>query len=208
MSTKNVGIYALLLVTVCAFGAFSEHPISVLPVQQDTVDDGDDENGQFPPPDTTPPGPAPGMQETKRRAAEFTFGGFGPAVMENITSEDLAYSFQFGKIWEVNPYAGIRAMAEVSSDFSNSAVAGVNLGLNFVPFESEISPFLSGDFGFGYARDDTENLFGFNAGVSAGLQLFRYSTVQMLIEGRAHTLLDEWNGDYPTVYSARIGLLY
>lgn len=208
MILKIMTMKALLLLMLFTFGSFSEEPISVLPIQQDTAADGQDGNGQFPPPDTTPPGPAPGMQETKRRAAEFTFGGFGPGIMENITSDDLAYSFQFGRIWEVNPYAGIRAMAEVTTDFSNSAIAGFNLGLNFIPFVAEISPFLSADFGFGYARDESQNLFGFNAGASAGLQLFRYSTVQMLIEGRVNTLLDEWNGDYPTVYSARLGLLY
>ncbi len=201
-----MGVKTWLFLVLFTFGALSEVPISVLPTQQDTSDDG--QNGQYPPSDTTPRGPAPGMQETKRSAAEFTFAGFGPGVMDNISSEDLAYSFQFGRIWEVNPYAGIRAMAEATTDFSNSVVAGLNLGLNFIPFEAEISPFLSGDFGFGFARENTQNLFGFNAGVSAGLQLFRYSTVQMLIEGRVHTLLDEWNGDYPTVYSARLGLLY
>ncbi len=196
--TKAVIFSLLLIFSLSAQTSPSQDDSSSIQNQQQ----------EYPPPDTTPPGPAPGMEETKHRAAEFTIVGFGPASLTNITSEDLAYSFYFGRIWEVNPYAGIRTMAEASTDFSNSVLAGLNLGLNFIPFYAEVSPFLAGDFGFGYARENDENIFGFNAGISAGVQLFRSSTVQMLIEGRVNALIDGWEDHYPTAYSARVGLLF
>ena len=149
---------------------------------------------------------APGMEDTKQRAAEFSTAGFGPATLRNIESRDLAYSFFFGRIWEVNPFAGIRVIADATTDFRNSALTSLSMGLNLTPFEAEVMPYGLAEFGLGFGRESNRNLFGFNAAAGAGLMLFRSATAQMIIEGKAGFLFDDIANGFPALFTARLGI--
>ena len=149
-----------------------------------------------------------GTAVPKQRAAEYSAAGFGPATMTNISSRTLSYSFFLGRIWEVNPFAGIRAMADVTTDFRNSAVASLGLGLQVMPFPEEFSPYVAGEFGLGYAREDGTNFFGFNAAGALGIMLFRSATAQMVLEGKAGFLFDDLENGFPSIYTVRIGILF
>ncbi|MDG5814847.1 hypothetical protein QA601_07155 [Chitinispirillales bacterium ANBcel5] len=146
--------------------------------------------------------------EPQTTETEFSAAGFGPASMSNITSRDLAYSFFVARFWDVNPNAAIRVSADATTDFQNSLLASLNLGLNLFPFQDEIAPYAAAEFGFGYGRESNSNLFGFNTGAGIGVILFRSASIQMLIEGKVNLLFDSFENSFPTVYTARVGILY
>ncbi|KMQ49977.1 hypothetical protein CHISP_3123 [Chitinispirillum alkaliphilum] len=142
------------------------------------------------------------------RRGEFSLFAFGPAYVENIPARTLSYNFLVGRLWEVNPFAGIRVNADFTTDFENSVIGSLNLGLKVIPFPEEISPYAAAEFGFGGGREGSNNFFGFNAAGSLGAILFRTASVQMLLEAKASILFDDIENGFPTVYTARIGILY
>ena len=144
----------------------------------------------------------------KRRAAAFNAAGFGPANLENVRSEGLAYNFFGGRFWEVNDYAAIKVLGETTTDFDNSFLIGAALGVNFYPLVTDISPYVGGEMGFAFSRGGGDNSFGLSFGGSVGVLFFRASDVQLNVEGKALVLLDETGRGYPATYAARLGLLF
>ena len=144
----------------------------------------------------------------KRRAAAFNAAGFGPANLENVRSEGLAYNFFGGRFWEVNDYAAIKVLGETTTDFDNSFLIGAALGVNFYPLVTDISPYVGGEMGFAFSRGGGDNSFGLSFGGSVGVLFFRASDVQWNVEGKALVLLDETGRGYPATYAARLGLLF
>lgn len=146
---------------------------------------------------------------TKSRAVRFYTAGFGPASLQNVNSDELAYNFWGGYMWEPVNYASIRASGDITTDFSNSLLLGASLGANLYPFTTDISPYIGGEMGFGYCRGDNSNMAGISFGGIIGTQFFRFSDTQLLFELKAQVLLDKTeNEKFPYSFLARIGLLF
>lgn len=141
-----------------------------------------------------------------RKSIQFNAAGFGPANLQNLGSQNLAYNFYGGRIWEVTDYASIKALGETTTDFSESFLIGFNLGTNIYPLTSDISPYIGGEMGFGFSRSGGENALGLSFGLSGGFLFFRKSDVQLNTEVKASVLLDKTGRGYPANYVARLGI--
>jgi hypothetical protein len=147
--------------------------------------------------------------QRRRVAYNFTTLGFGPAAMKNMGTDELAYSFFAGRLWEVNPYAAVKANFEVTSDFSHAVAGVLDLGANYYLLNADVTPYIGGDLGFGLGRDGAgKTPFGFDLGGALGVVLFRTSTVQMSVEGKAQVLFDTHNNSYPDIYTVRLGVMF
>src|SRR5690606_35950962 len=178
---------------------------------------GNDENASerpYSPPDTAsevgaiPPGETKTMLRRKE-SKKFSTAGFGPAGFGNIDEKVPAYDLYVGRVWEVNPHAAIKAIAEAASDFDRATLVDFQLGANFYALPNDISPYIGGGLGLGYAMASDDNAFGFNLGASVGAQLFRTSNAQMNLEGSVRMMLTDLDDNGPpSVYSARLGVLF
>lgn len=149
--------------------------------------------------------------DLQRRRVSYNFAtfGFGPATMKNMGTNELAYSFFAGRLWEVNPYAAVKANFEVTSDFSHAVAGMLDLGSNFYILNTDVAPYIGGDLGFGLGRNaDGKTPYGFVLGGAIGIVLFRTSTVQMSVEGKAQVLFDTHNKSYPDIYTVRLGVMF
>jgi hypothetical protein len=174
------------------------------------VDDQD-----YTPPDTAREvGAIPASQtktlQNRKESKRFSGAGFGPAGFGNIDERMPAYDIYAGRFWEVNKHAAIKALGEVASDLDHATLANLQLGANLYAMPTDISPYVGAGMGLGYGTVPGDRSFGFNLGASVGALLFRTSNAQMNLEGNAQTMLSELgnNGDMPTVYSARLGVLF
>lgn len=150
--------------------------------------------------------------ERRKEAKRFAMAGFGPAAFGNSLMDDdddrLSYDIYLGRAWEVNPRAAIKSLVGVTSDLDDNHLADLSLGANFYALPTDFSPYIGGDLGLGVGRADRENVFGFTAGASLGALLFRTANAQMNLEGGAEVMLSELDDEFPTVYSATIGVLF
>lgn len=150
--------------------------------------------------------------ERRKEAKRFSMAGFGPAGFGNNVMDDdddrMSYDIYLGRAWEVNPRAAIKSVAELTTDFDDNHLADLSLGANFYALPTDFSPYLGGDLGLGMGRADNENAFGFTAGAALGALLFRTSNAQLNVEGGAEVMLSELEDEFPTVYSATIGVLF
>ncbi len=145
----------------------------------------------------------------RSQARQYGMLGFGPAGFGNaIDNGQVAYNLYGGYAWDVNQFASIKAFADVTADFVNSVLVSANLGLNFIPFAAEISPFFGASLGLGWGNRGGDNAFGFDIGAGAGLILFRTSTAQMIIDVQGHILLNEIGENFPYNYAVRVGILF
>ena len=148
--------------------------------------------------------------QRRRVAYNFMTVGFGPATMKNMgVDNELCYNFFAGRLWEVNPYAAIKANFEVTSEFKQAVMGQLELGANFYLLNADVAPYLGGNLGFGVGHNTAgETPYGFDLGGAVGIVLFRTSTVQMSVEGKANVIFDTHNNSYPTIYSARLGVMF
>lgn len=150
--------------------------------------------------------------ERRREAKRFSMAGFGPAGFGNAAMDDkddrMSYDVYLGRAWEVTPRSAIKSIAGITSDFDDNHLADFSLGANFYALPTDFSPYIGGDLGLGAGRADNENVFGFTAGASLGALLFRTANAQMNLEGNAKVMLSELQDEFPTVYSATIGVLF
>lgn len=144
----------------------------------------------------------------RKKAVPFIAAGFGPANLENTNSEGLAYNFYGGRYWEVARNAGLKLLGEITTDFDDSFLLGVDIGANLYLLPADISPFIGGEMGFGFTRVSGDNVFGLSFAASAGAQFFRTSDVQLNAEVRAGVLLGRSEGDFPLNYMARLGIFF
>jgi hypothetical protein len=150
-----------------------------------------------------------GAMRPRREAERFYAAGFGPANLWSVGSQGIAYAFYGQTYWEVDPRAGIRAIGEMTTDFTDGLLMDLGLGANLFFAETpDVSPFVAGDLGFGYGRGRGDNALGFSLGASGGVILFRSSTRQMQVEARVGTILDQIDGAFPTQIAGRIGLVF
>jgi hypothetical protein len=151
--------------------------------------------------------------QRRHQAKDFTGAGLGPAAFGNIDERQPAYDVYLGHFWEVNPHAAIKTVGEVATDLNHAHIADLTLGANLYALPTEVSPYIGGGMGLAYERITGDNNFGFNVGASIGALLFRTASAQMNLEGNAKLMLTQMgdnnnNNDMPTVYSARIGVMF
>ncbi len=142
------------------------------------------------------------------KSKKFGIFGIGPAMITVDPEDDISYHFYAGSIWDVNPWASVKAIAQVTSDFDNTLMSSGGLGANVYASNGNVSPYLGADMGFGYAYGEGESATGFSLGGSAGLLLFRTSDTQFNIEFNTVTILDKINDSFPLYYTGRIGILF
>lgn len=146
--------------------------------------------------------------QNRREAKRFTTAGLGPAGFGGIDEKTPAYDLYAGRMWEVNKHAAIKALGEVASDFDRATMANVTLGANVYAAPTDFSPYIGGGMGLGYGTVPGDQEFGFNVGAQIGALLFRTSNAQMNLEGSAQMLLSELDNGNPSVYAARLGVLF
>lgn len=173
------------------------------------------EDPSYTPPDTARTVGAIPAEQTKvlqnrREAKRFTTAGFGPAGFGNIDERTPAYDLYAGRMWEVNKFAAIKALGEVTSDFDKATMGSFKMGANLYAAPTDFSPYIGGGLGLGYGMIPGDQQFGFNVGAQVGALLFRTSNAQMNLEGSAEMMLSQLdNGDgVPSVYAARLGVLF
>jgi hypothetical protein len=90
-------------------------------------------------------------------------------------------------------------------------MGSVKMGANLYASPTDFSPYIGGGLGLGYGAIPGDRDFGFNVGAQIGAMLFRTSNAQMNLEGSAEMMLsqlDNGNDGTPSVYAARLGVLF
>jgi hypothetical protein len=146
--------------------------------------------------------------QRRKQSKRFGVGGFGPAAIREVETEELAYDFYGGYVWEVNPFAAIKGIADVTTDFDRATLVSGNIGANFYPFNADVSPYIGGDLGLGYLASEDQDELGFTAGASLGALLFRTTSTQLNLEAKTRFQFNDIDGSYPFAYTARVGVQF
>lgn len=150
--------------------------------------------------------------ERRREAKRFGMAGFGPAGFGGGIMDDdddrMSYDVYLGRAWEVTSRAAIKSTAGITTDLDDNHLADLSLGANLYALPTDFSPYIGADLGLGGGRANGDNTFGFTAGASVGALLFRTANAQLNLEGNAKMMLSELEDEYPSVYSATIGVLF
>lgn len=145
---------------------------------------------------------------TNNNATLFTTVGFGPAIMYNFGNQKLAYNVFGGKFWTMNDLLGLGFTADIISDLENSILISASIASSYFPFKTEISPYVTGETGLGYAHGKDKNAFGLSMAALLGVAFFRNMNVQLNAGIKAAVLLDKFPDGFPGSIQARIGLLF
>ena len=125
----------------------------------------------------------------------FNTFGLGPAYLSEANENNVAYHFTYGRSWEVHPHGGIYIRGDLISHFQDPLfMLTTAVGMNFFITTSDISPFVSADFGFGA---DTEKNYGFQIGFGGGVTFFRTSSTQFFLKPNMQVILTKgmpWSG--------------
>lgn len=146
------------------------------------------------------------------QAPEAFYAGFGAGSLDNLGANDLSYQMFAGKQWNTGSLFGIKAIAEVTSDFDNAILASALVGSNFYPVKQRnFAPYIGAAGGIGYANGSgTNDALGFDLSSVIGFLLFRTSPIKVQIEGNANFLFRELSEDagMPMTFTGRLGLLF
>jgi hypothetical protein len=109
--------------------------------------------------------------------------GFGPALLGNLNTSDVGYFFTGGVTWDV-PRAKIRFGGDAILS-GNAVWANAGLGASYYFQAQSISPYISGDFGFGIAKTHAEegltgnSTSGFEFSGGTGIQFLRTQNISL-----------------------------
>ncbi|MGL1901357.1 MAG: hypothetical protein OCC49_04405 [Fibrobacterales bacterium] len=147
--------------------------------------------------------------KTKIESKKYNLFTFGPAFLPGY-SESIQYSAGIGKLWEVTPHGSIKVLFQNSANIKHhDFLSSLSLGLNYYLSDSGFSPFVGFDFGYGASKSELHSWYhGFGAGASIGLQVFRLSDKQIIIELRSFSIFDTMETQPPTSVSMTLGILY
>jgi len=135
--------------------------------------------------------------------------GVGSFISRRLDTDRLMYGFNLGYRWDIDPRVALKLTGEAnfSSGADSSRFLNLNAGANyFLPVGLETVPFLTADFGYGFAdANNGEQADGFGIGIGAGLEFLRTTetTVDLLL--RYAVILDslETTGGSPALIGAR-----
>ncbi|MFW6244511.1 MAG: hypothetical protein ACOC36_01355, partial [Fibrobacterota bacterium] len=106
------------------------------------------------------------------------------------------------------PFVNGRLVGEITTDFTEGFMAGLELGVDIFTSEEVLAPYFGAGFGGGFARGAGENAFGFGISGNAGIYLFKNATFQVNLQGKLYGLLSQINTNYPLYYTFRAGILF
>lgn len=146
------------------------------------------------------------------QAPDAFFAGFGTGALDNLGANDLSYQMIAGRIWNAGALFGIKALAEVTTDFDNAILASALIGSNFYPVKrSNFAPYIGAAGGIGYANGSGPNdALGFDLSSTIGFLIFRTSPISVKLEGNANFLFREFTADggMPMTFTGRLALLF
>ncbi|MGL1934027.1 MAG: hypothetical protein OCD01_03375 [Fibrobacterales bacterium] len=147
--------------------------------------------------------------KTKIESKKYNLFNFGPSALPGY-SESIQYSAGFGKLWEVTPHGSIKVLFQNSANIKHhDFLSTLSLGMNYYLTDSGFSPFIGFDFGYGVTKSELHPWFyGFGAGASIGVQIFRLSDKQIILELRSFSIFDTMETQPPTSVSVSLGILY
>jgi hypothetical protein len=148
----------------------------------------------------------------RRPARSGYFASFGPAWLSELNATGLGVGISGGYAWDVN-----RVILQLQADFATHRSAlwtVVGIGGRYFLGSSDLAPYLSGEFGYGFAKRAEEGLFtgknttGFALGGGVGLHLLRTTIVNLGIGVRTTILLSEIDGAKPMATAAEVSLYF
>lgn len=146
------------------------------------------------------------------QAPDAFFAGFGTGALDNLGANDLSYQMIAGRIWNAGALFGIKALAEVTTDFDNAILASALVGSNFYPVRrSNFAPYIGAAGGIGYANGrGPDDALGFDLNSTIGFLLFRSAPINVKLEGNANFLFREFTADggIPMTFTGRLALLF
>ena len=127
---------------------------------------------------------------TRKESRQYKSMGFGPAFLNGIDNEDLAYLWHSGYLWEVGRQAAITLQNRVATTFTDWSIHNTFLiGGRYHFTATRFSPFIGLGAGLGASYGDALRL-GFATGASLGIVLFRTFSTQLEIAANYDALFD------------------
>ena len=149
----------------------------------------------------------------REEAKKYSYFSFGFTGLSNLGVAASAQSLAFGYLWETTPYASIKATLDSGFRLGDDSASftTATLGANFFFSPNNYAPFIGFDFGGGVAtstKSDIETVSGWAGGISAGVVLFRVSSVQLVVQGRYSVILRENSKGMPKNATASLGIAF
>ncbi len=147
-------------------------------------------------------------QQKKRQSG--TSVSIGPALFSNLNTDSVAVNVSPALYWDVD-IALIKLLADIST-YHGSSLINFGIGGQYFILEKNISPFIGGDFGYGFAKmrnalsSEDDSARGFAVGGVAGVQFLRFKFVNLELSFRIASVLDKVERGYPVVYALRLGV--
>ena len=142
----------------------------------------------------------------RKEAQKHWYFGFGPYGSNNLGDNGVLYDLDIAYAWDVNSFS-IKIFWDGAFPGSNSgsnAFSDLGLGLNYFMKDTDMTPILEGDLGYGGANSTS----GFVGGVGFGWEFFRTSSINFEILLRYAVLFNQTPIGTPSVYGLRIGLYF
>jgi opacity protein-like surface antigen len=129
--------------------------------------------------------------------------GFGPAFPSGLNSRGSGTNWRFGYVWGIDPQVDLRFGWEFLSvkDYGDVNYTDAHIGLNYYLSDANISPYITGDVGYGAAtaHRESNNAFfgssddasGFVLGFGGGFKFFRISNVNLGLQLRYSRILEK-----------------
>jgi hypothetical protein len=142
-----------------------------------------------------------------------TYLGFGPATLQNLGYNKLAYDFGVGRYWEVTPQSMIKLIGNgvLSSNWKVYYFSAL-LGLNYFLSDQDSAPYVTAGFGYGFAGSGKStpatSIGGFAMDIGAGLQFFRTSSTQLDISVIYSMIFGNDTIGAPGFTGVRLGILF
>lgn len=149
----------------------------------------------------------------REEARGYKYFSFGFTGLSNLGTKSSAQSIALGYIWETTPHAAVKATLDSGFKLGedNASFTTATLGANFFLTPSNYAPFVGFDFGGGVATSadsDIDTVSGWAGGLSAGLALFRVSSVQLQIQARYAVILRENSEGVPSNATLSLGIAF
>ncbi len=145
-----------------------------------------------------------GKYKTRYKALNLSSFGFGPIYSKNIGDAKVLYGLSVGKIWDLREHWNLKLDFSGAFNSKGSFMTGA-LGVHYLFNDTDISPFVGGLFGYGYANGNDSDKGAFSSTAEAGVRFFRLSETQLEIAGTYSTLFVEEN---LSIYGVQIRILY
>lgn len=154
-----------------------------------------------------------GRIETRIRSKQYYLFGFGPGRLLAMDEPAMAYSLMLGYVRDVSSQGAIKAVVEAGAvvEGEPAAILTGGIGFNYYFTAGDVAPLFTADFGMGGAyskSDEVDDVYGFAAGVGAGVALFRTSDTQLQLLGQYKALLKETEQGRPALVTGSLSLLF